>query len=146
MRPSWDEWGLYLAKAVSMRAACTRSQVGAVILGADNTGVSFGYNGVAAGELNCSDGGCPRGKLTYDQLPPLGDYSNCNGRHAEENAIRYADPERCKGATIYVTRKPCQNCQTIITTSGIARTVFPCPEVDVYEEITTVMKWRTKVD
>lgn len=61
-RPTWDEYGMLLASAASTRAACSRRQVGAAILDQDHTVVSMGYNGVEAGRLNCSDGGCPRGR------------------------------------------------------------------------------------
>jgi len=87
--------------------------------------VSCGYNGVPAGDRNCSDGGCPRGRLTYEQLPPLGDYSNCNGRHAERNAIEYADPDDCVGSTLYVTRAPCDGCSGLVRLAGIVRVVWP---------------------
>lgn len=124
-RPTWDEYGLLLATAAASRAACNRSQVGAAVLDQAHRVVSCGYNGVPAGELNCSDGGCPRGQLSYEQLPPLGDYSNCRGSHAEKNAIDYAAAEACRGSTIYITRSPCDECLTLIRRSGISRVVTP---------------------
>lgn len=124
-RPSWDEYGLELAFTVSRRAACNRSRVGAVILDAQHRIVSCGYNGVPAGQVNCSDGGCPRGQLSYDELPALSDYSNCNGIHAERNAIDYAPADRCLGSTIYITRAPCEGCREHTLASGITRVVWP---------------------
>jgi len=89
--------------------------------------ISLGYNGTQAGEVNCSDGGCPRGALTYDELPAYGSYSNCKGFHAEVNAIidahrRGMSVEDC---TIYVTFAPCSDCSRFIEESGITRVVCP---------------------
>lgn len=124
-RPTWDEYGLILATAAASRAACTRRQVGAVILGVDHRVVAVGYNGTAAGRANCTEGGCPRGRFTYDELPPLSDYSNCYGFHAERNAIEHAQHHRCDGASIYITREPCGDCRDLIRGVRIARAVWP---------------------
>lgn len=125
MRPTWDEYGLIMAKAAASRAACTRSQCGAVLMDKWHRIVSAGYNGVAPGEVHCSDGGCPRGKFTYDELPPLGDYSNCPGIHAERNAVEWADFEDCRQSTLYVTREPCNDCREYVRGAGIVRIVWP---------------------
>lgn len=61
-RPSWDEYGLGIAKAVSVRGDCTRRQVGAVILDKDHRIVGGGYNGTVAGRPGCLEGACPRGR------------------------------------------------------------------------------------
>lgn len=123
-RMTWDEYGLSLAHAASLRVACNRRQVGAVIMDLSHRVVSMGYNGTPAGMVNCSDGGCPRGQLSYDECPAFGSYSNCTGGHAEDNAIEYADVD-LTGFTIYITCAPCDDCRLLIHNAGIKRAVWP---------------------
>ncbi len=127
VRPTWDEYGMIIAQAVLTRAACSRRQVGAVILDAEHRVVATGYNGVLAGETNCSDGGCPRGLLSYTERPAYGSYSDCRGRHAEHNAIQTAQDRgmHLTGTTIYVTHDPCADCTDKIMRAGIIRVVSP---------------------
>lgn len=118
---------MILAQAARLRAACSRRQVGAAILDAEHDTVSTGYNGVPAGDTNCSDGGCPRGLLSYDDCPAYGSYGNCVGRHAEHNAIRSAHKRGIDltGTTIYVTHDPCADCAERIVRAGIERVISP---------------------
>lgn len=129
-RPSWDEWGLILAAAVAERADCTRRKVGAVMFSPDHRVLGTGYNGYPAGEPGClSDGACPRGRLTYDQLPTGTSYVNvenpCRALHAEENLCLEVSRESRRGATVFITDEPCENCQRVLAGSGIARAVWP---------------------
>ena len=125
-RPSWDSWALSRASVVATRADCTRSQVGAVILSADHRVLSVGYNGLPAGIPGCATAGnCPRGQLSTEECQRDSDYSNCAATHAEANAINYADARQLPYATLYVTRRPCPACQTLINAAGIARVVTP---------------------
>lgn len=128
-RPSWDAWALDIAKAVAARADCTRRKVGAVLLDQHNRVVSTGYNGYPSGSKGCLSGGCPRGQLTYEELPPYGSYDNCHALHAEENAALYADPDRRRGGTMYITDKPCDNCERLLRGLGLARIVWPDSEI-----------------
>lgn len=122
-RPSWDEWGLALARAVSTRADCRRRQVGAVILDAAHRVVGTGYNGAPPGATGCLAGGCPRGLLTTEQCETGSNYDNCVSCHAEVNALLYADRSRYEGGTLYVTDEPCFACSKVIANSGIERVV-----------------------
>jgi len=124
MRPDWDEYFLGVAQAIALRADCTRSQVGAVLV-KDNRIVSTGYNGAPAGAPGClSAGACPRGRSdvepgsSYDTGP-----GSCIAVHAEQNAIIYSDRADRVGSTLYVTREPCGGCSRLIAGSGIARVV-----------------------
>jgi len=45
-------------------------------------------------------------------------------RHAECNAIKYADRAKLKGATLYVNAYPCEACALEIADSGIRRVVI----------------------
>lgn len=122
-RPSWDEYFLGIAKAVSLRADCTRRQVGAVIVVGGRI-VSTGYNGAPAGAPGClSDGACPRGKLSVQEQPRDFGYGNCDAVHAEANAILYAYRD-LRGATLYCTDKPCVDCAKLIAGAGIKEVVW----------------------
>jgi dCMP deaminase len=135
-RPDWDTYFLGICEAVAERADCTRRKVGAVIV-RDHRIVSTGYNGSPAGQPGClTDGACPRGRLrdelagevntsavragfsSYDTGPGA-----CIAVHAEENAIIYADYEKCRGATLYCTDTPCAGCAKLIAGTGIGRVV-----------------------
>lgn len=121
-RPTFDETWLEIARVISKRAACTRRQVGSVIVDKDNRVISSGYNGAASGEPHCTDGACPRGKLSYDELPADSSYASCIGLHSEANSI-VRGGERCIGATLYCTDEPCHECKRLIKAAGIARVV-----------------------
>ncbi|APC43277.1 hypothetical protein Joe_37 [Streptomyces phage Joe] len=129
MRPDRDEWALDIADVVATMADCTRSQVGCVILNKRKRVLGVGYNGLPPGIPGCATAGnCPRGRLTRDECAPDSDYANCAADHAERNAIRDAldkgvHPDELKGSTVYVTRKPCPACQTLITAVGVERVI-----------------------
>lgn len=121
MRPSWDEYFLGIAEAVSARADCKRASVGAVIV-KNHRIVSTGYNGAESGGPSCLAGDCPRAEEnTKNHNNP--DYSDCIGLHAEQNAIAYADRSGTENATIYLTTNPCDMCTKLIKAAGIIRIV-----------------------
>lgn len=125
MRPTWDEFFLDLAKLWSTMSTCSRRQVGAVVV-QDRKVIGNGFNGVPSKKLHCSDGGCPRGKLSYSDVPAGADYNQfpCTAIHAEHNAILQAGLAECRGATLYVTDTPCQQCSNLIEHAGIRRVVI----------------------
>lgn len=134
--------------AVAERGDCTRSKVGAVVLGADHRVAGAGYNGAPPGMRGCLDGTCPRGRHYAvenedsifssrlicacggpwpcpEYVPPGGDYGDCIALHAELNACIDAGRRRARGGTIYVTRKPCRQCVKVIQAAGITGLVYP---------------------
>lgn len=123
-RPLWDETFLEIAKIMSERSTCSRRKVGAVLV-QGNRIVATGYNGAPSGQTHCVDGGCPRGKFTHDEIPKDADYNvfPCVAIHAEANAIIRAGYPLTKGATIYVTEQPCQQCWNLIQGAEIERVV-----------------------
>lgn len=128
-RPDWDTYFLSIAAGVATRVACTRRQHGAVVV-KDNRIISTGYNGAPSGHVECTDGGCPRGRLEYGELASLsGGYDDplspgfCISVHAEANALLHAG-RKAHEATIYVTGQPCHGCSKLIAASGITRIVF----------------------
>lgn len=124
-RPSWDDYFLGIAEAVSKRADCTRAQVGAVIVTPDWRIISTGYNGSPPGAASCLAGHCPRGRLSYDDRPAGGTYADCFALHAERNAILYAPQDRLVGAILYITRAPCDDCHGLICAVRLGRVVIP---------------------
>lgn len=121
-RPTWDETFGKVAIVMSQRATCSRRKVGAVLV-KDNRIVATGYNGAPPGRAHCIDGGCPRGKLSYDEVPAGADYNKhpCVAVHAEANALLRAGHALTKGATLYVTDEPCQQCHNMIAAAEIAK-------------------------
>lgn len=134
-RPTVHEWALGLALAVSARADCTRRQVGAVILDDENRVISTGYNGYPAGTPGClTEGACLRGRLSYAQVPAdspyVGTDAPCGALHAEENAVLYAR-RSLWGCTIYITHKPCPNCERLLKGTGLHLAVWPGGQMDL---------------
>lgn len=125
MRIAWSDYFLGIADAVSRRADCTRSAVGAVLVDQDRRVISTGYNGSPPKAASCLSGGCPRGLHSYESRPPGGSYADCIARHAEFNAIAYAPIAQRAGATIYITRQPCDDCMELIAACGVAEAVWP---------------------
>ncbi|MEW1959791.1 deaminase [Kineococcus sp. NPDC059986] len=126
-RPSWDRWAIGLAQAAALRSDCLRSKVGAVILDSNHRVGSVGYNGYPSGSPVCGSqpGGCPRGRLGVEVLPPGSPYTGegvnhpCRAVHAETNAVLHCEPVRRH--TLYVTREPCDGCWALLAGSGLAR-------------------------
>lgn len=130
MRPDWDEYGLIIASAVASRADCSRRRVGCVIFTVDKRITSSGYNGSYPGGPSCLLGQCPRGQSTvapgdnYESGPGL-----CHATHAEANALLYADYDKLKGATVYITDEPCYGCRKLLQAVPVARVVWPEGEI-----------------
>jgi dCMP deaminase len=126
-RPSWDDYYLDIAVAVSARADCTRRKVGALVVFGDRI-VSTGYNGAPSGEPGClTAGACPRGRRSKEDVTPGSSYDTgagaCIALHAEQNAILRAGRE-CRGAILYLTDHPCDGCARLIKGAGFDRVVF----------------------
>lgn len=123
-RLDWDEYFLEVCKAVALRADCTRSKVGSVLVDRNHRVVGTGYNGAPSGSPGCLSGACPRGRLSYKELPAESNYGNCIAIHAERNAVIYALPEERSGTTLYVTRRPCVLCKELLLAEGVTRVVW----------------------
>lgn len=111
-----------LLDKVKTYSTCERRQVAAVIRNTYDEIQGLGYNKVILGNYYC----CRRKSCT-----PGEDLNNCNAVHAEVMAIiDAARRNKCiKGATIYITHFPCENCMRIIAASGIKNIIY-------YEEYT----------
>lgn len=120
-RSEWDTVWADVAWAVSRRSACSRAQVGAVIV-KDERVVSTGYNGPASGypadtRKDCR-AWCPRATSAPTQQAGYG--FSCPSIHAEANALLHASRKDVEGATLYVTHAPCADCAKLISNSGVA--------------------------
>jgi len=107
----YDKAYLRMAREWAKLSYCQRKQVGAIIV-KDRMIISDGYNGTPTGFENfCED----------DE-----GYTKWYVLHAEANAILKvaASTQSSKGATLYITLSPCQNCSKLIHQAGIIRVVY----------------------
>ena len=128
VRPSWDEYFLGIAEAVSARGECLRSRVGAVLV-LDNRILATGYNGTAPGAPSCLDGICPRASAPRGESLPYEGPGACVATHAEENVWRDAArraifPQEGWGAVLYVNREPCEKCDDLLRRTTDWRVVW----------------------
>lgn len=112
-RPSWNEYFMSIATAISTRHTCDRLAVGCVLV-KDKHIIAQGYNGSISGHSHCDeddhlmvDGGCKR------------------TIHAEMNAILMCAKLGIStdNAVAYVTHYPCPDCMKVLNQAGI-KTVF----------------------
>ena len=111
---SWDEYFMGVALLAARRSKDPNTQVGACIVSQDNIIISTGYNGMPKG---CSD----------DEYPWERDGDQTKYPyvvHAELNAILNSAHNNLKGARVYVTLFPCNECTKAIIQSGIAEVVY----------------------
>lgn len=120
-----DAGWLFVATAVAARADCRRRQIGAVIVDKYDRVVSTGRNGSPPGGPSCLSGECPRGLITYEDLPADSSYDSgigkCIAVHAEANAIIFGDPSRMRDGRLYLSCPvpPCPGCQRMIDGMGL---------------------------
>jgi dCMP deaminase len=126
-RPSWDQYFLGIATAVSLRADCSRRQIGAILVNKHNRHRGSGYNGGRSKGPSCLKGECPRGAL--NSVVPGSSYDTgagtCVAVHAEQNLIMDTTPEDRREGTIYITDVPCDGCLRMLQGSDVVRIVWP---------------------
>lgn len=109
---------LDMAKRTAERSKAVRLKVGAVIVNHEGDVMTFGYNGTPKGWSNvCED-------LVDGQLVTRPDVI-----HAEANALGkfIRSGVSTKGATMYLTHAPCNECAKTMFLSGITH-VYYCEE------------------
>jgi dCMP deaminase len=120
---------LDLAEEVSQKSSCIRRKVGAVLVQGHEV-IATGYNITPADEPTCIEGGCPRGQLTYLQVPGLQGYGGagtCIAVHAEVSCmvdgmigeVEY-NPTL---ATMYVNHQCCPDCFKFLAEQRVQRVV-----------------------
>lgn len=108
-----------LLAETAARADCTRRRVGAVIIRDSGLVVGIGWNGLTEDGASCTAGACPRGQLSYEEVPAAAPYAgNCAAEHAEVAAIRRAGTWAA-GSTLYVTAEPCPWCAEACEKAGV---------------------------
>ena len=116
MHISWDEYFMGVALLSAKRSKDPATQVGACIVNPDNRIIGIGYNGFPKG---CSDDVFPWGKTDENELNNKYPYVV----HAEANAILNSTKE-LKGARVYVTLFPCNECAKLLIQSGISEVIY----------------------
>ena len=114
---TWDEYFMGIALLSAQRSKDPGTQVGACIVGDDNRILSVGYNGMPIG---CSDDVLPwdrSGDSTLDTKYPF----VC---HAELNAILNYTGNKLRGARVYVSLFPCNECAKAIIQAGIREIIY----------------------
>jgi len=121
-RPSWDDYFMEVADAISKRATCDRGRSGCIIA-KDNQILASGYVGSPVGFPHCDEVGHQIKKVVHED----GSISQHCVRtvHAEQNAICQAAKRgiAINGATIYTRMTPCRVCTMLIINCGIKRVV-----------------------
>ena len=115
---SWDAYFMGIALLSAQRSKDPGTQVGACIVGADKKILSVGYNGMPMG---CNDDEMP---WEREGAPLQTKYMYVC--HAELNAIlnHASGTGSLKGARIYTTLFPCNECAKAIIQSGIKEVVY----------------------
>ena len=116
MHITWDEYFMGVALLSAKRSKDPSTQVGACLVNHDKRIIGIGYNGFPIG---CSDDIFPWGKGNTDELNNKYPYVV----HAEANAILNSSGN-LKGATVYVTLFPCNECAKLLIQSGIKHIVY----------------------
>ena len=111
----WETYFMGLALLSSQRSKDPNTQVGACIVSEDNKILSMGYNGFPNG---CSDDEFP-----WEREGEAIDSKYMYVCHSELNAILNSKCD-LKGATIYVTLFPCNECTKAIIQSGIKKVIY----------------------
>lgn len=104
---TWDEYAMRLAEVAASKSKDPWQKVGAVILRADSSIASIGYNGFPQGVPEDWEDREKRRLLVI---------------HAEQNALRYTKPG--EGKTLYSTLLPCNDCLKSIAAYGIKRVLY----------------------
>lgn len=113
-------------RVATQAGTCTRANVGAVLTNQYGQFQAYGVNQDPEGKRRCDRGECPRGQLTYEELPPDAPYTNCLYRHAEMVALWMVlpHPEKAQNGvlrdwTIFVTHAPCHQCRPVLDRLGV---------------------------
>lgn len=121
-RPSWDDYFMEVADAISKRATCDRGRSGCVIA-RDKQLLVTGYVGSPQGLSHCDEIGHQMKKTIHEDGHVT---QHCvRTVHAEQNAICQAAKRGISidKATLYCRMTPCRTCAMLIINCGIVRVV-----------------------
>ena len=111
----WDTRFLELAKLISYWSKDIKTKVGCVITNDQHQVLSLGFNGLPRGVKDTEDRLCDKPTKLLLTI------------HAELNAVLNATSS-LKGATVYVTHRPCCRCAVSLVQSGVKRIVYLDPD------------------
>jgi dCMP deaminase len=116
-----EDW-LYLAQNYAEKASgCLKVRVGCIIV-KNNRAVSLGANRTIP-DLCTTARGCLRVEKYGENTKVHRNPEDCRAIHAEIDAI-CTNHSDLVGATLYVTRYPCEACARVIIDAGIYRVVY----------------------
>jgi len=122
-----DKVYLDIANNIAKLSKDEQTKIGCVIVGKDGSPVSWGYNGTIAG---FDDEYIPHNREEkilkyYEGSNTVSFKSNKYPfmAHAEKNALHFAPDNKSEGATLYLTKPPCEDCALDIVKNKIARVV-----------------------
>lgn len=101
-------------------SGCWKVTVGSVIVSKEGEVISFGTNRSIP---NCKVYGCRRIQLYGNDNKTHRGPADCNALHSEIDAL-VRKTQSTLGATMYITRYPCEGCARAIVASGIKRVFF----------------------
>ena len=133
---SWDKYFMGIAMLSGMRSKDPNTQVGCCIVSQDNKILSMGYNGLPNG---CSDDEYPWAREGDDPLETKYVYAV----HSELNAILNYGGGNLKGAKIYVSLFPCNECAKAIIQAGIKEVIY---DSDKYDDTASVIASKRMMD
>ncbi len=131
----WDEYFMGIALLSSERSKDPSTRVGACIVSEDNKILSVGYNGMPIG-------------ISDDDFPWSREGNSLDTKylyvcHAELNAILNYTGIDIKGAKIYTTLFPCNECTKAIIQKGIKEIIY---KSDKYSETDIVIASKKMLD
>lgn len=132
---SWDAYFMGIALLSAQRSKDPGTQVGACIVGTDNKILSMGYNGMPVG---CNDDDMP-----WDREGDALATKYLFVCHAELNAILNYAGGSLKGASIYTTLFPCNECAKAIIQAGIREIIYLS---DKYADSESVLASKRMMD
>lgn len=104
-----------MAEVIAQRSPDPHQQVGAIIVDNNNIILGAGYNGMPRGVDQDRFGWDKDADFLYNRDTYV--------VHAEENAILNAS-QNVRGAEIYCTLFPCNECAKVIIQSGISEVIY----------------------
>lgn len=113
---SWDQYFIGIAMLSAQRSKDNNTQVGACIVDEHNKILSVGYNGMPIG---CSDDNMP-----WEREGNALETKYVYVCHAELNAILNYNGGALRGARLYVTLFPCNECAKAIIQKGIKEVIY----------------------
>lgn len=119
----WDEYFMSLAVVASKRSKDRETKVGAVVVSTDKKVLGIGWNGHPKIESGENQGKNDH-LFTWEKI--IEDYERNKHLyvcHAVLNAIMHSSGS-LKGATIYVTLNPSNECAKVIVQSGVKKVIY----------------------